>query len=633
VQHERWEKEARAQHTVVVKEPFRRGVFYSNTSIKAAHPTPEQALVIDVPKFHVFIDPKSIPRDERETIANALHAFLGMEENEQKAFVRAQFEVQSRSRKIAMWLSGEKKDEIASWFREFAKEKKIPRNAIFFEKDYQRCYPFGKMMGNVLHTVRELRDEASGQCIPTGGLEHVFNEYLQGRIGKRFFYRSPRHSMDVGKVIEEPLDGADIHLTINHCLQTIAEEEIEKQVIKSEAKRGWAIMMDPYSGEVLALAQYPFFNPEEYRTYFNDEELLEETQVKALSDPFEPGSSMKPITMAIGLMANEELKKQGKEPVFDPLGKMDVAPTVFPGRTKPIRDVRTHGYMNMYMAIQKTSNVYMSKVIHRVIEELGNDWYRGVLQNVFGFGKKTGIELPGESAGLLPTPGKLHPNGTLEWSKPTPYSLAMGHNILANSFQMLKGYAILANGGYDVQPTLVRKISRKLFDGTEQVLLDNTFEKKKRIQLVDPEIVRQIVCAMKYVTKQGGSALNADIHGFTEAGKTSTSEKIINGAYSKKDHISSFIGFAPAVNPRFVLSIVIDEPAFKYIPGVGGNQYGGKCAAPAFQRIGKRTLEYLGVEPDDPYGYPNGDPRHDREKADWQGEIKALQNLYETWNR
>lgn len=634
-QHEKWEKQALLQHTVIVKEPFRRGVFYSNTSIKTAHPAPPQPFVIDVPKFHLYIDPKSIPEKEKEDLANALHRFLELSENEEKAFVRAQFDKESRSRKLAMWLSGEKKLEIESWWKKVAKEKKIARNAIFFVKDYQRSYPFGKLLGQVLHTVRELRDEVTQQCIPTGGLEHIFDEYLQGRCGKRFFFRSPRHSMDTGKIIEEPLDGADVYLTINHCLQAIAEEEIEKQVKKAEAKRGWAVMMDPHSGEVWALAQYPFFYPERYREYFNDEDLLEETSVKAVTDPYEPGSTMKAITMAVCLLANEEMEKQGKPPIFDPEAKVSVLPTMFPGRTKPIRDIRTHQYMNMYMAIQKSSNVYMAKMIQRVIEHLGDEWYRRVLQNIFGFGRKTNIELPGESAGLLPSPGKVYPNGTLEWSKQTPYTLAMGHNILVNTFQMLRNFSLICNGGYDVRPTLVRKISRRLPDGREQILLDNTFgaDKKNKQRILDPKIPAQLMQAMKYVTKIGGAARKADIYGYTEGGKTSTSEKIINGKYSKKDHISTFIGFAPAENPRFVLIIVIDEPAYKVIPGVGSNQYGGNCAAPAFQRIGRRSLEYLGVDPDDPYGYPVGDPRRKGGKSDWFKEVEELRKLYESWNK
>ena len=137
---------------------------------------------------------------------------------------------------------------------------------------------------------------------------------------------------------------------------------------------------------------------------------------------------------------------------------------------------------------------------------------------------------------------------------------------------------------------------------------------------------------MKYVTKPRGSSPKGDIQGYTEVGKTGTSEKIVGGTYSKKNHISTFIGFAPAKDPRFVLLIAIDEPEFKYIPGVGRNQMGGNCSAPAFREIGLRALQYLGVEPDDPFGYPVGDPRRDETKADWIKETKALQELYDQWN-
>ena len=125
----------------------------------------------------------------------------------------------------------------------------------------------------------------------------------------------------------------------------------------------------------------------------------------------------------------------------------------------------------------------------------------------------------------------------------------------------------------------------------------------------------------------------AAIGGYTEAGKSGTSEKIINGVYSKDIHISTFVGFAPVKDPRFVLLIAIDEPEKKYVPGIGKNQLGGICAAPAFAEIGRRTLEYLGVEPDDPYGYPVGDPRADRKKADFFQEAQALAELYRQWNK
>ena len=266
------------------------------------------------------------------------------------------------------------------------------------------------------------------------------------------------------------------------------------------------------------------------------------------------------------------------------------------------------------MGMQKSSNVYMATMIQRVIERMGEAWYRKALED-FGIGTKTGIELTAESAGLLPRLGKTYPNGALEWSKATPWSLAMGHNVSVNSLQMLRVYGIFANGGVDVKPTLIRKIVKK--DGN--VILDNTNPKTPR-RVLDADDVKEINKAMRFVTLPGGTARRGNIPGYTEVGKTGTTEKVINGGYSKKDHISTFIGFAPATQPRIVLLVAIDNPEYKYIPGVGKNQMGGMCAAPAFREIGLRSLQYLGVPQDD----PNNDA--------WEKEVKELKVIFDKWN-
>lgn len=633
IEGEKWSRAAKAQHQLTVIEPFKRGLFYSNTSIKPGHPEKPQAFVIDVPKFHLYADPLSIPPEVRNDVAMKLQEFLGLKQAEYEK-LRAHFDRKSRSRKLCMWLDRQEKDAILQWWFTFAKQHKIVRNALYFVQDYQRSYPFGKLLGQVLHTVRDEKLAETQQSIPTGGLEFIFDRVLQGKQGKRLILRSPRHPLETGKIISYPEDGADVFLTINHYLQAIAEEEIEKAVKQANAKGGWAILMHPRTGEIYALAQYPWFDPADYPRYFNDPILREHTKVKALTDPFEPASMMKPLTLALALKANKELVKQGKKPLFFPTEKISTANGTFPGRTKPISDTRRHNFLNMYMALQKSSNIYMSRLVQRIIEHLGEKWYRNALSEILGYGKKTGIELPSESPGLLPTPGKLHPNGKMEWSTPTPFSIAFGHNVLCNSLQMLKSYAIIANGGYDVRPTLIRKVVRQKPDGSQEVILDNTTPDRVAAfpRVLEEDIAQEVTRAMRYVTKPGGTASKADIHGYTEAGKTATSEKIVNGAYSKKDHISTFIGFAPAKNPEFVLMVVIDEPEYKYIPGIGKNQHGGNCAAPAFREIGLRTLQYLGVEPDDPYGYPVGDPRRNEEKAEWIKETKALRELYTQWN-
>lgn len=630
---EKWKKVARRQHYFTIKEPFLRGTFISNTAIKKGHPETPHPFVVDVQKFHLFIDPLSIPPEDRNAISNKLMKMLKLTGKEQLAF-RDQFDKNSHSRKLAMWLESDTKEAIIEWWGPYSRSHNIVRNALFFVSDYQRSYPFGKLLGQVLHTVQNNKDEKTNQALPTGGLELAFNKILQGKQGKRRLMRSPKNSLETGEVILAPEHGADVYLTINHCLQAIAEEEIEKGVKKAKAKFGWAVMMDPNSGEILALAQYPFFNPPDYQFFFNHPEMIEQTRIKSITDTNEPGSVMKPITLAISLMANDELQKRGEKPMFSPEEKMETSNCHFKGRSKPLTDTHLHHYLNMEMALQKSSNIYMARLLERMMGRLGKDWCRQTLQETFGFSLKTGVELPAESSGVLPTPGKKHQNGTFEWSVSTPYSLAIGHNIQTTSLQLARAYSVFANGGYLVQPTLVRKIVKKQQDGSEVVLLDNTTEERlaKFPRVLDEKIVNRMVNAMKYVTKQGGTSPRASIWGYTEAGKTSTAKKIVNGAYSETLYSSTFVGFTPVKTPAFVLVVCMDEPEYGYKPGIGKLHHGGNCAGPVFREIATRSLAYLGIEPDDPHGYPRGDPRFDENKADWYPEIRKLQEMYQTWN-
>lgn len=632
VEGEKWTKEARKQHFLVVQEPFLRGRFISNATVKKGHPESPQSFVIDVEKFHLYIDPESLPEPLRKPISAHLIKILDLPIQDRVPF-RAQFFKKSRSRKLAMWLDVETRDAIMKWWSPYCKQHKIARNALFFVNDYQRSYPFGKLLGQVLHTIQNNKDETTKQAIPTGGLELYFNSYLKGKQGKRRLMRSPKNSFETGEVISLPQQGADIYLTINHCLQAIAEEELEKGVKKCKAKAGSAIMMDPKTGEILALAQYPFFVPSDCQLYFSDEALIEHTRLKAISDANEPGSVMKPFTLIAALKANDELKKRGEKAIFSPEDKVATSDGKFKGRSKRLTDTHLHYYLNMDMALQKSSNIYMARLVESIINRLGKDWYRNVLSNSFGFGKKTNIELPAESQGVVPTPGKKHPNGALEWSGATPYSIAMGHNIQVTGLQMIRAYALLANGGYLVKPTLVRKIVRQYPDNTEEVLVDNTIEAKRNSQkVVSKAHVNAVVKGMKYTTKLGGTATRANVWGYTEAGKTGTANKIVNGTYSPTKYCSTFVGFTPVENPSFVLLVMMDEPEYGYIPGVGKNHMGGTCAAPVFREIATKSLQYLGVPPDDPFGYPQGDPRHDAKKADWVEETRLLQEMYEKWN-
>lgn len=629
----KWAAQAQKQHFFIVKEPFMRGTFYSNPYIKKGHPPEPQKFVMDIPKFHLYADPESIPIPLKDEVAEHLAARLTLSEPDALT-LRQQLDKTTRSRKLATWLDEETHRSLLQWWRGYARQHKVSRNALFFVKDYQRSYPFGKLLGQVLHTIQNQKDELTNQALPTGGLELYFNSYLQGKQGKRRLLRSPRNALETGEVISYPEHGADIYLTINPCLQAITEEELAKGVKKSKSKGGWAAMMDPRTGEILALAQYPAFYPLDYQAYFNDPELIENTKVKAVTDATEPGSVFKPFTMALALKANKYLRQKGERELFSPEEKIATSNGRFPGRSKPITDTSLHYYLNMDMGMQKSSNIYMGRIAERIVARMGNEWYRRQLQ-LFGFGQKTHIELPAESAGVLPTPGKLHPNGALEWSVPTPFSLAIGHNIQVNTIQLLRAYAVLANGGFLVQPTVVRQIIKKNVQGKQVVLLDHlSAERLKSFpRVLDEEIVNRVLRSMRYVTKPGGTAVRADVPGYTEVGKTSTPKKIVNGLYSETKYRPVFGGFTPVKDAAFVLVVIMDEPEYGYTPGIGKNHNGGNCTADVFRETAKRALAYLGIPPDDPYGYSYGDPRRDVNKTVWMKETRELQEIYDKWNK
>ncbi|MBA2726957.1 MAG: penicillin-binding protein 2 [Parachlamydiaceae bacterium] len=628
IEVDKWRVEANRQHYFSIKEPFIRGSFISNNSIKKNHPEKEQKFVVDIEKFHLHIDPQSIPEEHQAAVAKELTAQLFLDDFEESK-LQKQLVRKSRNRKLFSWLDKGQRDQILSWWQPFAKKQGIARNALFFVVDYQRSYPFNKLLGQLLHTTQAQKDE-SQQSTPTGGLELQFDSYLKGSQGKRQLMRSPKNSFESGEIVQFPSHGADVYLTINHYLQTIVEEELEKGVGKCRAKGGWAVMMAPRTGEILAIAQYPFFYPADYQQSFKTLAGIENTHLKAVNYAYEPGSVIKAITLYAALEANEVLLSRGEKPLFNPDEIISTANGKFVGRSKPLKDTSFHQNMNMAIAIQKSGNIYMAKLAEKIVARLGAQWYRDLLNETFGLGKKTGIEFPSEATGMIPKIGKRYKSGALEWSAGTPLTLSIGYNLQVNTIQLISAYAMFANGGYAVKPTLVRQIVKA--NSVRSVLLDNTSRWKDFPLMLKPNLVKQVVQAMKYTTKPGGTGSRGEVNGYTEAGKTSTSKKIANGVYSESLYRTSFIGFTPLEDPAFVLYVIIDEPEYGFKPGLGKMHHGGITAAPIFKQIAKRSLEYLGVAPDDPYGYPNGDPRSDPEKADWVPETKKLLELYKKWN-
>ncbi|MEG0036684.1 MAG: penicillin-binding protein 2 [Victivallaceae bacterium] len=617
---DRWESEALLQHRTTIKEPFKRGTFFSNSSLKRNSNEEPRSLVVDVTKFHLCLDALMLPERFRDETVLRLVELSG---SKTFAELRPEFDKRSRFRKLIRWIDPVTKDRILEWWKPYAVKRKIPLNAIFFVKDYKRSYPFGKLLGQVLHTIRENKDDKTLEAFPTGGLEARFNDILKGCLGERQLLRSPLNRLDADILIKPPQDGADVYLTIDHCIQNIVEEELEKGVLKCMAKGGRAVLMDPYTGEILALAQYPFFDPTFYKDFFNDPEKIEYTKVSSVTDAFEPGSVMKPITMAIALKANEELTNSNRIPFFNEEQAIDVTRTLFPGRKAfPLKDISSNKKLNMYMAIQKSSNVYMAQIIDMLINVLDCKWYRAMLTE-FGFGKKTGIELPGETMGFVPSLNGFYKNGSPEWSISTPYSLAIGYNILATNLQIAAAYASIANGGFLIKPTLIKKIV--FFDNGKPVIMENVVRDRGSFKrIVSRDIARTVMKAMTYTTLPGGTAVTAGLDKYTTAGKTGTTEKIVDGKYCKKKHITSFVGMAPAdlnfSNPvRFVLMVSIDEPAYVIREDGTKNYMSGRSSAVVFGSIAEKVLSYLGVVPDKNATVLNED-------------VRVLKQLYEEWN-
>lgn len=630
---EKWQKIARRQHYFIVQEPAPRGSFFSNESVRRNHPEKSQKLVVEIEKFHLHIDPQSFPPQFKKEAIDKLWKILESTGAEKETFAR-HFYKKSRNRKAASWLDKEKQEEIAEWWRPFAKQNKIPQNALFFVTDYQRSYPFGSLLGQLLHTTRSQKEEISDRSVPTGGLELYFDHYLQGRPGKRRLMRSPRNAYETGEVIDPPVKGADIYLTVNHYLQAIVEEELEKGAKKFNAKGARAVMMNPKTGEILAIAHYPFFNPSEYQKFFNDPESARHVEFGVATDAIEFGSVLKPFTVCAAILANEEVQARGEPPLFDFEEKTATSNGKFPGRSRPLVDTRLHHFMNLRMAVQKSGNIYLARLVEKIISKLGPAWYRDFLHDRLGFGKKTGIEFPVESPGMLPALGKRYASGALEWSISTPFSLSMGYNLQLNALQLVRAYAILANGGYLVNPTFIRRIVGTSPKGEEIVYLDNTLPERCKSfpRVLSKKVVDEVVKTIKFTTKPGGSAPKAEVYGYTEAGKTGTAKMVVNGVYTDR-YRASFIGFAPVTDPAFVLYVMLDQPTFGYTRGIGKTNHGGTAAAPVFSKIVSRALPYLGVALDDPSGYPKGDPRSDLTKADWITEAKNLQQTYDSWNK
>ncbi len=413
---------------------------------------------------------------------------------------------------------------------------------IGLDKEYRRYYPTGEMTA---HMVGFTGVDDKG----LEGVELAFQSQLLGHPGSRSVIKDRRGQIveDVGS-IKPPRDGKDIRLALDSKIQYLAYSQLKKAVQEFEAKAGGAIVLDAKTGEVLALTNWPTYNP-------NNRERLTGAQLRnrALTDTYEPGSVMKPFTAALAL-------DEGKVR-FDTV--IDCAPGRMTIGTATISDSHAHGPLTVAQVIQKSSNVGMAKIAAQLPAKDMWEMFESL-----GFGRAPDLGFPGEVSGRL-RPWK-------SWRPIEQATMAYGHGISVSLMQMAQAYTVFARDG-DLIPLTLTK-------------LDQGMPLPK--QIFKEETVREMRAMLEMAVQDGGTAPKARIPGYRVAGKTGTAYKIENGQYAKK-YVASFVGFAPASDPRLIVAIMIDEP--------GGQQhFGGDVAGPVFANVMSGALRTLGVPPDIP---------------------------------
>lgn len=412
------------------------------------------------------------------------------------------------------------------------------------QREYKRYYPAGEVSA---HLIGFTNIDDRGQ----EGIELAYDRWLQGQAGKKRVLKDLKGNTfrDVDQR-SEARAGKDLSLSIDLRLQYLAHRELQSAMQRVNAKSGSVVMLDAHSGEVLAMANQPVFNP-------NNRRQLQPASLRnrAMTDMFEPGSTMKPLTVVAAL-------ESGK---YQPDTLIDTHPGHIKVGRKAILDPVNYRVIDMTKMITKSSQVATSKVALSLDEQKVWEVF-----SRFGLGVSTGSGFPGESAGLLPN----RPN----WLPIERVNFAFGHGLTVTSLQLAQAYSVFANNGLLRPAVLLRND-----DNAEQLL--------PATRVISEKINRQVVAMMKTVTLPGGTATAARTASYTVAGKTGTSHKVGGSGYLDDRYTAVFAGLAPASDPRLVVVVMIDEPDLD-------NYHGGEAAAPVFGRVIGEALRILDVVPD-----------------------------------
>jgi cell division protein FtsI (penicillin-binding protein 3) len=428
-------------------------------------------------------------------------------------------------------------------------ELKLPGVQVVHE--FRRYYPNKSLAGHVLGAV-------GYDAKALGGLEMAYDHYLKSESQLSQAERDAR-----GKLFTLRNDADlnnDLYLTIDKNIQYYTEQALVENAKKHNVKNGFAIVMSTKTGEILAMANYPSFNPNSYWSYPQSD-----WKNHAVIDSFEPGSTFKTVLVASALDSG---KIKASDRYFCENGKMRIG-------THTIRDSHEHGTLSVEEIMQVSSNIGVTKIAYKI----GRSTFYDFIMKM-GFGKKTNLGLIGEANGYV--------RGNYKAWKDIEFSnIAFGQGITVTGLQMAEAYSAIANKGVMMQPIIVKKI----MSSVGEVMLENKPSVKKQIMSEDKAKTLDHMLFM--VTQEGGTATTANLEGYLAGGKTGTAQKVdpVTHSYGNGQFVSSFIGFAPLKDPEIVVYVVYDTPR-------QNGYFGGVTAGPVFKEIAKNTLAYLGVAPD-----------------------------------
>jgi len=421
-------------------------------------------------------------------------------------------------------------------------------NGLDFISEYKRFYP-NKTLAAQLLGFTDVDDNG------LEGLEFQYDTYLKGTSGNLTIFKDALgRRFDAQEKLTPNFSGNNLILTIDRTIQYIAETTLEETVTQFSAKSGMAIVMAPKTGAILAMAHYPFFNPNAFADYSRDL-----WRNRSITDPFEPGSTMKIFSAAAAL---ESGASSPNSIYYCENGAYQVGREV-------VHDSSPHGWLSLQQIIKHSSNIGAVKVS----EVTGPELLYKTLRD-FSFGTKTEIDCPGETSGSL-APYK-------RWAQIDTGTIAFGQGISVSALQLITATSAIANDGILMKPYVVQAIT----DSNGSLI--QKFGPRRLRKVISPSTAGNITRIMQTVIAAGGTGINAALEGYSACGKTGTSQKINEtGEYAEGKYMASFVGFAPIKNPRIAILVVIDEPQKEH--------YGGIVAAPAFKKIAIKTLNHMNV--------------------------------------